>query len=197
MKTPPIFIHIPKVAGGSIRRSSLAPQTVAHDSRSKNYHYLKDFKTTTTPFSFSFVRNPWDRCVSAFRWLASGGNSRADERDAQKYLLQYRTNFTSFIRYCKHNNDFLEQLHFKPQHHWICDDDGNILIDFIGRFESLQADFDRLCDILGSPREKLRHNKKPKKPQPPYTEYYNNETRKIIKEKYAQDIDYFGYQFGD
>ena len=66
---------------------------------------------------------------------------------------------------------------------------------FVGRVENLQHDFDALCDKLGLERMKMPHLNATRHHH--WREYYDDESRDIIAEKYARDIEIFGYTFDD
>ena len=68
-------------------------------------------------------------------------------------------------------------------------------VDFLGRFENFENDFSYVCNYLNIPDLKLPHINKRNRNR--YTEYYDDETREIVEEKYARDIEYFGYKFGE
>ena len=72
------------------------------------------------------------------------------------------------------------------------DSEGRILVDFIGRFERLQADFQTVCARIGR-TVSLPHVKNTEHAH--YRECYTPETREIIAEWFKEHIELFGYEF--
>lgn len=67
------------------------------------------------------------------------------------------------------------------------------VMDFIGRFESLEADFQNVCDRLGR-RDLLLPQLRPGTGQD-YREVYTAEMVDIVSDIYQRDIRALGYDF--
>ena len=64
-----------------------------------------------------------------------------------------------------------------PCSHWSKD------VDFVGRFENFQEDFNTVCSRIGISQLKLPHNNKTKHKH--YAQYYNNKAREMVAQEYA------------
>ena len=81
----------------------------------------------------------------------------------------------------------------RPQHTTLFDSNGRLIVDYLIRFESLQKDFDQVCQIIGKPQRKLPHvNKGNRKP---YSDYFDEECRRLFMNQFGRDVDLFGYQY--
>tara|TARA_Y100000593_G_scaffold44144_1_gene84230 strand:- start:1387 stop:1989 length:603 start_codon:yes stop_codon:yes gene_type:complete len=177
-----VFIHVPKAAGNSVK-SIFKIKSHAHRPVSEHEPELLEEN-----YVFSFVRNPWDRFVSAYFFLRGGGMGWYDKESKKKYIDKF-SSFDDFVKNSNYDDLMKNQIHFRPQCYYL---DGPV--DFLGRYEDLQSGIDTICDQLEIPRQQLPH--KNKSNHKDYTKYYNDETRKIVAEKYADDIREFGYKFG-
>lgn len=180
-----VFIHVPKTAGASVS-SSLDVTGFGHLS-------IKWFPKRY--FSCSFVRNPWDRVVSAFFYLNQGGENIVDQFNNWWYLSSYKGDFTSFVKeeFGKEKPAIFKEMHFKPQHKYICDKRNRLAIDFLGRYENLEEDFQRLSGKLEFSTNKLPHLHE--SCHEDYQKYYSNRTRKMVAQAYKKDIELFDYNF--
>lgn len=201
-----LFLAPPKVGSMSIRQSlleysSIDPVKFYTDSSNVYYHEWhmnaknakKHFDVRgwdwNSYFKFSFVRNPWDRIVSwrNYQILYVHEFEQLGKREAVYYEEYKKLSKLSFKDWVK-DNGWLESFIDSC----MCYSDNNCL-DFIGRFENLQGDFNTICDKIGIPRQELPHHNESKHKH--YTEYYDNETKQIIAERFAPDIKYFNYKF--
>ena len=195
-----IFVHIPKCAGRSLKeylKENCGNEPINSGHRSLHV-LLKNFSLKSEDYyKFTFVRNPWDRIVSLYSfWLNQTPNSVFYQWDFKQvdFIKNKNLSFIDFVKLIPFNDSvFNEKPHLHPYiDHFMGDPTS---FSFIGRLENLQQDFDIVCDKIGIPHQQLPHKNKSKHKH--YTEYYDDETRAIVAEKYAKDIEYFGYKFGE
>ena len=100
-----------------------------------------------------------------------------------------RNPWDRFISMCFHPKP-QPQDHCRSQYEFICDEQGNVLVDFVGHFESLQEDWEKVCSTLGISKY-LPHIRKGNHAD--YRSYYTPESWSNIAELYRRDIEVFGY----
>ena len=135
-------------------------------------------------FKFGFVRNPWDRVVSLY--FRTDGLQMKDKMTFDEFVDWIKYSSSTCIHPVPHTN----------QLDWLVDPHGNVLVDFIGKFENIQKDWELIASEYGLPME-LPHNNKNLNERHFYTEYYSNRTKEIIENKFRVDIEFFDYTFGD
>ncbi len=138
-------------------------------------------------FKFAFVRNPWDLQVSSWHHL----------KRERPHLVQNIPDFPSFIRW-KLDPERPYQYHIdtsiEHQTDYLKDLDGTMLVDFIGKYENLQEDYEEACQRIGIKPPPLPH-KRQAKDREDYQGYYDKETAELIAEYFREDIEIFGYSF--
>jgi len=205
--THAIYVRSSKCAGASIKS---ALRSRSYCTYTFNQHFYSRYKFRTGPdervvytilhgqvahvqrqlaevfeasWKFAIVRNPWDRAVSAYFYCRRLGQIPR-EVSFKDYL---RRDFSQMSRFVL--------VHSRPLSEILAGPGGCRYLDFIGRFENLQAGFNHICRVLGIAQTSLphRHGTNHK----PYWEYYDRESIELVKRKYAEDIRCFGYEFGN
>jgi len=183
-----IFIHVPKAAGTSISQTLFG-------RRSRHLPWVDYYRANPRKFrryfKFAFVRNPWDRLVSTFFFLKSGGLNPLDRAWAEHNLAGF-DDFESFALGWLTEARARSWVHFRPQHYWFCDDHLKSRMDFVGRFENIENDFKEIAERLGCARRLEKGNRTEHQH---YTVYYTPETMAKVAGVYATDIELFGYAF--
>lgn len=223
-----IFVHIPKVAGRSVEMHfmnllHLDRENEAHreqlllthnDDPAKGTEKLSHLSAAEyvrcghlsqqdfdAYYKFSFVRNPWSRLVSEYRY---------------RNFLSHKS-FKDFVMNKLPEPGWDDKYrHVMPQSEMLYDSTGRLLVDFVGKFENLQQDFAHVCKQLGLAESRLSHiNSSDKKSRElrrkaknilyhnkesrlrKYVDFYDNETREYVADLYQIDVTNFNYSFKD
>ena len=192
-KTRAIFIHIQKTGGDAIetavRRDDPALEA---DLLTRRRHPLAREVRAAVPtdvwsgyFRFAFVRNPWERLVS---WYCMCMQIPAPNAFA-RYVRGEAPTFTDFITRATTG---MGERTTRNQLDFVAGEDGSLMVDFIGRYENLAADYRIVKERLRLTAD-LPHTNRSSHTS--YRDYYTPETRAIVADRYARDIAHFGYRF--
>lgn len=200
-----IFIHIRKTGGTSLE-AALVDGEAAYTKKyrpgkepvaqtllpmeNRKHNILRDFNSNVVEeyFTFSIVRNPWDRAVSRYFWERKLGRPSACLFATFKDYIMARRGRASLEWNVTNDNSEVYRSQFDS-----LQIDGKIGVDKVWRFEDLKKCYPEIAKKLGIHFEKLPHVFKSK--HEPYWTYYNNYTKEIVTEAYRDDIEHFGYHF--
>ena len=184
-----LFIHITKSAGTSVAKSLFG--YLPYHYTAVQYRVIYGRKAFNSYFKFAFVRNPWDRLLSAYSYLRAGGWNDQD-RHWYKQNIGHLPDFNSFVLEWLDSNRLQSHLHLRPQCYFICDSRQRPLIDYLGYFETLPEDFARIAKVLGIDA-RLGHDNMSKRDD--YRDIYSLEAIDKVYYLYRRDIENFGYGF--
>ena len=202
---PFIFIHIPRCSGTSIERALLplaadvktleelsAAERKLHwlpGGRGRQHAKLAAYAREVNLgefFKFAVVRNPWARAVSQIEYL----------RAKKKREIFTSDDFRENLRiYCEASHRIHGHDLGACQLDYLVDASGKMAMDYIGRFESLEQDFKKICQKLGIKKPPVLPHIHASSRAKPYQEYYDKKTADWIRRRFARDIEYFGHEF--
>ena len=125
-------------------------------------------------FKFTIVRNPWERLVSHFCMDVFRNQTKDDSGSFKKFLNNH--NYLGNTKRYFHNDQALADFHI--------------------RYENLEDEYKKVCEIIRIPYEKLpilKSNMRDRTKH--YSEYYNEKMQDVVGENLKKEIDFFDCEF--
>jgi hypothetical protein len=219
-----LYIRLAKTGSSSL--SKVLPKGIDELTPAPQNMVVYEKNKSRYTSSFTIIRNPYDRFVSAYHNAISGPGHKRIIR-VLKDRINTNTTFEEFIsivlefrkNYKKLNISKTGNIHTIPWYdksrkpeenrlsyeaYWILSHTESLTdsieyyipienLDFIGRFETLNEDYNELKKIIGT-SVNLPHINKSNR-DVGYKQYYNNKTLKLVSEMYQKDLNNFGYTF--
>jgi hypothetical protein len=174
-----IFIHQRKCAGSSIITAfGHRPNTEEWDAYNDGVLTLNWDRRDRSYFVFSVVRNPFDRLISGWKYLAA-----TRDRSLLDVLKNPPLKGADYRHLTRPQVAILKD----PQ-------SGALATNALIRFENLQDDFNGICDRIGARRVVLPCLNRSAR-MTDYRQYFDGETRRLAEAMFADDIETFQYSF--
>lgn len=190
-----IFFHVPKTGGvaiGTLLHKVEEVETPPHIEYDI-IHTKYSQEILDSSIKCAFVRNPFDRFVSAYHYLYQQDKNHprwGHDYKCHIILRQYK-GFSDFCRVFADIKEINNYCHFLPMEKYLCKDN-KIMMDFIGRFENLEEDYRAMKKIIGIHAPKLE--KRNVSIHGPWQEYYKDSFAfDLVRRWYRKDFEIFNY----
>ena len=133
-------------------------------------------------YTFSIVRNPFERALSLFLFLQGNGKLRG-------------WTFARYVEKLVQPGGFDYYGHFLGNCGYVCDADGELLVSEVFRFEDREAAMAVIAAKTGCEEIKKGDSKAYKTDHQHYSHYYDAGSRQRVEDYYRDDLQRFGYRF--
>lgn len=201
-----IFVHIPRSAGTTINVAlgictldTVSDNTYRPDAlfgfdgkRFAQHLTAREIAARLGPqvyaqyYKFTIVRNPYSRLVSAYyQGFARRGRRQTDVDGFRTFVREVLpAQFERPLEQDRHR-------HLKPQSIFVVDDAGDMMVDFVARYERLADDFQQVAERLGMPLAAGHLNASHGFD---VDAHFDDDTRDRVRDLYRADFDLFGYE---
>ena len=168
-----------------------------------NFILGMDAEKWNTYYKFCFVRNPYDRAVSGYHYITSMNDMdklKEFEKKCQENGRKVKIFKIPFHKYYLNYKEIEEFAYIHTRLNQtmnIIDENKNIFIDFIGKFENIEEDFIKILKKIGFEDNEIVHDtgKVNSTSHDNYKSYYiNNDVLKEINMLYEDDFKNFEYK---
>ena len=188
-----IFIHVPKAAGTSINRA-LYGRTLGHYSAVEIQSTFPALYEKS--YTFSMVRNPWDRALSAYRFARMGNTETMGIHKPQQYKIAELETFEKFVMDWLPKQDLRKaDFVFQPQYWFVCDKREDIIVDFLGKTENINSDLSKISKKINKEIVVRRENSTSSHGLDYRKAYKSSKMVDAVHSIYKKDVDKFGYEF--
>ncbi len=184
-----IFLAVPKTGTSSIElalepyRSPITAQFNKHATCSRLQRDLPG-EVWQSYFKFAFVRNPYDLMQSWYFYRQR--EELAAPEHPRHHLYTGNLAFEEFILGFAKNELMLRQVDF------IAPYGRGVQVDFVGKYETLEQDFQQICEHLGLDPVRLRRVRASGNEETGVN-IWSRVTRKVVNDYFAEDFTTFGY----
>ena len=182
-ETNSLYIHIPKTAGTSISLCCYGEDPWHYPLTQYSYLSSRYFNSL---YKYTFVRNPYSRLFSAYQY--SFKQAVEHPKTSVKFVTEFHS-FEHFVKSWLNVDNVNFHYFFWPQCKYICDKNNDVKVDFVGKFENIEKDFEQVKNVLGvsqllpKANQTLGHER----------EAYSDELASIVYQVYKDDFELFGY----
>lgn len=181
-KEPFAFVHINKCGGTAVELALGLPK---NHMTAVAMREQMGAEAWAARYTFSVVRNPFERVVSIYFYRVRTGQSGLGDR---------HLNINQWIERVWVEKDpayFEAPALIAPCFDWLSDGD-DLIVDDVLKLEQLDQDWDRVADRLGI---EIRPGHVNANNHPRYQDLLTSVSRKTVEKVFARDMDQFGYRY--